>query len=270
MSRGVSPERLADTYLELGPSIDQLVTSQDNPTEQSRLLDYVEDVIEDVGDALDDGAELITDKVTGFWEDFSEFINRGNVIELGVGILIGAAFGNLLDSFVNDILTPPFSFLNRQGSTLRNYFYVLIPGASGAWQYITLDDALQDGATTENVGLFLEHLLRFMVMGLALYFVIKGGGFDVAYSRFKKAITVPVIIEPAEPKKKCLWCCSMIPTDAHKCAFCTSLQSELPPVSCIDLGTRTYCTWVNRVLFLFKIFSLDFFLFLSIVFSLPF
>lgn len=75
---------------------------------------------------------------------------------MGIGVLVGRSFGDLLDSFVNDILSPPFAFLNLHGNTFDNTYFVLIPGVSGNSSYITLADAMADGAVTENVGSFME------------------------------------------------------------------------------------------------------------------
>ncbi|TPX42477.1 hypothetical protein SeLEV6574_g05581 [Synchytrium endobioticum] len=107
-----------------------------------------------------------------FWRSFYDFVYRGPVVDLGVGIVIGSTFATIVSSLVEDILTPPFSLL-FSGSTFTEWFFVLRPGNSGAWIYTTLDDAKADGAITENVGRFLNSLLTFVFVAIAMMLVVR-------------------------------------------------------------------------------------------------
>jgi large conductance mechanosensitive channel protein len=95
------------------------------------------------------------------------------LVRLFLLFVLGGAFGNIINSFVADILTPPIGLLTN-GRNLNNWVVVLRPGESGKWQYNTPEEAAADGAVTENVGRFIQSIIYFFIVALALFWVIKG------------------------------------------------------------------------------------------------
>ena len=104
----------------------------------------------------------------GIVKEFKEFALRGNVVDMAVGIIIGAAFGKIVSSMVADVLMPPIGKL-MGGVDFSNYFITLSGG-----DYATLKQAQDAGAATINVGLFLNHVISFIIVAFALFLVIKG------------------------------------------------------------------------------------------------
>jgi large conductance mechanosensitive channel len=141
-------------------------------------------------------------------EEFKKFIMRGNVIDMAVGIIIGGAFGAIVNSLVNDILMPPIGRL-LGGVDFANLFLNLGPGT-----YATLAQAQEAGAATINYGLFLNALISFFIVAFAVFLLVR------AVNRLQEAKKEEA--PPAEPTtKKCPECLSEIPIDARRCAFCT-------------------------------------------------
>lgn len=138
-------------------------------------------------------------------KEFKEFIMRGNVLDLAVGIVIGAAFGAVITSFVKDVLMPPVGLL-LGGADFTNYFLTL-KGTPAA----TLEAAQQAGAVTLNYGLFINTLINFVIIAFAIFLVVK------TYNRTKKA-SAPAPVST----KECPYCISTIPLKAKRCPNCTS------------------------------------------------
>jgi large conductance mechanosensitive channel len=138
-------------------------------------------------------------------DDFKKFVLRGNVLDMAVGIIIGAAFGKIVSSFVGDVLMPPIGLL-LGGIDFSNFFINLSGG-----DYATLAAAREAGAVTVNYGAFLNLVLDFLIVALAVFLLVR------AVERMKKQ-------EPAaEPTtRQCSECLSDIPKAARRCAFCTS------------------------------------------------
>jgi len=138
-------------------------------------------------------------------KEFKEFAMRGNVIDMAVGIIIGAAFGKIVTSFVKDVIMPPIGLLTG-GVDFSNLF-INLSGTS----YATLADAQKAGAATINYGTFINTVLDFLIVAFAIFIVIK------QINRLKKEPP------PADPTTKdCPECLSTIPIKAKKCAHCTS------------------------------------------------
>jgi large conductance mechanosensitive channel len=138
-------------------------------------------------------------------DDFKKFVLRGNVLDMAVGIIIGAAFGKIVSSFVGDVLMPPIGLL-LGGIDFSNFFINLSGG-----DYATLAAAKEAGAVTINYGAFLNLVLDLLIVALAVFLLVRG------VERMKKQEA------PAEPTtKKCNECLSEIPKAARRCAFCTS------------------------------------------------
>lgn len=140
--------------------------------------------------------------------EFKEFALKGNVVDLAVGLMIGAAFGNIVSSLVNDILMPPIGLL--LGNVDFSNLFISLSGQT----YTSLQEAQAAGAPTINYGLFINALINFLLVALALYFVVR------IMNRLKKE---PAPLEPNT--KECPYCLSTIPIKATRCAHCTS---ELP------------------------------------------
>ncbi|CAB4406831.1 unnamed protein product [Rhizophagus irregularis] len=99
------------------------------------------------------------------WKHFKKFTEKrgGNVVDLGIGIIIGSAFTAIVQSFVKDILTPPLGLV-LHGTNLENYFIVIRPGRNESAVYATPEEAQADGAVTENVGSFLNTVINFFML----------------------------------------------------------------------------------------------------------
>ncbi len=146
-------------------------------------------------------------------EEFKAFALKGNVIDLAIAVVIGGAFSKIVGSLVSDIIMPLLSLL-RKGD-FSELFIVLRQGATPG-PYPSLAAAAEAGAVTMNIGVFLDAIIMFLLIALALFFVVKG----INVMRKKEAAT------PAPTTKKCPFCQTDIPIEATRCPNCTS---QLPP-----------------------------------------
>ncbi len=145
------------------------------------------------------------------FEEFKKFAMRGNVVDMAVGIIIGAAFGKIVASFVKDIIMPPIGLLLGDVD-FSNLFVNLSEGS-----YATLAQAQEAGAATLNYGAFINTVVDFVIVAFAIFIVIR------QMNRLKQ----PKEAAPAEPTTKdCPFCLSTIPIKASRCPSCTS---ELQP-----------------------------------------
>ena len=148
----------------------------------------------------------------GMLKEFKEFAMRGNVVDMAVGIIIGAAFGAIIKSLVNDILMPPIGLL-LGNVDFSNLFLVLKEGAKAPGPYASLADAKAAGAVTINYGLFINTVVTFLITAFAIFLVIK------QINRLKRKEEE----KPAEPTtKECPKCFTTIPIKATRCPNCTS------------------------------------------------
>ncbi|MGH9792226.1 MAG: large conductance mechanosensitive channel protein MscL [Candidatus Acidiferrales bacterium] len=138
-------------------------------------------------------------------KEFKEFAMRGNVLDMAIGIIIGAAFGRVVTSMVNDILMPPIGLLLGR-MDFSNLFVNLSGGA-----YDSLAAAQQAGAPTLNYGLFLNQVIAFLIVAFAVFLIVK------QVNRMKRTEA-----PPAPNTKNCPQCMMSIPLQASKCAHCTS------------------------------------------------
>lgn len=144
-------------------------------------------------------------------KEFKEFVMRGNVIDMAVGIVIGAAFGGIVSSLVNDIIMPPIGLLLGKVDFV-NLFWVIQPGKTPA-PYLSLAEAKAAGAVTFNYGQFINTIISFLIIALAIFLIIK------MINRFRREKPV----KPADPTTKdCPFCFTTIPIKAKKCPNCTS------------------------------------------------
>jgi large conductance mechanosensitive channel len=146
------------------------------------------------------------------FKEFKEFIMRGNVVDMAVGIVIGAAFGTIVKSFVDDVLMPPIGLL-LGNVDFANLFTVLKEGTKAAGPYASLAAAKAAGAVTLNWGIFINTIISFIIIAFAVFLVIKG------INRMKREKEAP----SAEPTtRECPFCFTTIPIQASRCPQCTS------------------------------------------------
>ncbi len=145
-------------------------------------------------------------------KEFRDFAMKGNVVDMAVGIIIGAAFGTIVASLVADIIMPPIGML-LGGVDFTNIFVALKDGAT-AGPYPTLAAAQAAGAVTMNVGMFLNKVFSFIIVAFSVFMLVK------AMNKAKRAEPAPA---PAAPTtKECPFCLSAIPLKATRCAHCAS------------------------------------------------
>lgn len=141
-------------------------------------------------------------------KEFKEFISKGNAIDLAVGVVIGAAFGKIVSSLVDDIIMPPIGLL--LGKVDFSNLYILLQEGKVAGPYASLADAKKAGAITINVGLFFNVMISFAIISVAVFLLVK------ILNRLRRKQ------EAAETTKDCPYCKSKIDLAATRCAFCTS------------------------------------------------
>ena len=143
------------------------------------------------------------------WQEFKQFAARGNVIDLAVGVIIGAAFGKIVSSLVSDIVMPPIGLVLGQVD-FKN-LYVSLNGQA----YASLAEAQKAGAPTLNYGVFLNTIVEFLIVAAVIFLFV----------RQVNRMMPPPAVAPGEPRRDCPFCASSIPARATRCAFCTS---EIP------------------------------------------
>lgn len=142
------------------------------------------------------------------FKEFKTFIVRGNVLDLAIGIVIGAAFGQVVNSFVSDVLMPPIGLLLGHVNFADLFLNLTsTPVASVA-------EAKAKGVPTWNYGLFVNNLLNFLIIAFAVFLIVK------SVNRLKQPV------EPVAAKtKECPFCLSPIAVKATRCPFCTSTMT---------------------------------------------
>jgi len=149
----------------------------------------------------------------GMMKEFKEFAVKGNVVDMAVGIIIGAAFGTIVKSLVADIIMPPIGLL-LGNVDFSNLFLVLKESAQGAAAYATVADAQAAGTVTLNYGMFINTVISFLIVAFAIFILIRN------INRLKKAeAPAPA---PAPTTKDCPFCLTPIPIKAVRCPHCTS------------------------------------------------
>jgi large conductance mechanosensitive channel len=140
-------------------------------------------------------------------KEFKEFAMRGNVVDMAVGIIIGAAFGKIVSSFVNDVLMPPIGLL--LGKVNFSNLFIDLSGNN----FATLEEATKAGAATINYGLFFNTILDFIIVAFAVFLMIR------QINRMKRE---PEAAPVAPDTKQCPFCLSTVPLKAVRCPHCTS------------------------------------------------
>lgn len=138
-------------------------------------------------------------------KEFKDFVLRGNVIDLAVAVIIGAAFGKIVTSFTNDIIMPPIGLL--LGNVNFTDLFIALDGN----QYASLAIAQAAGAPTINYGVFINTIIDFLIVAFVIFLIVR------SINRTKKQAA------PAEPTTKdCPYCFTQIPIPAKRCPHCTS------------------------------------------------
>ena len=140
------------------------------------------------------------------FKEFKEFIMRGSVLDLAIGVIIGGAFGKIISSLVNDVIMPPIGLL--LGKVNFTDLYINLSGT----EYPSLAAAQEAGAPTLNYGLFLNSILEFLIIALVIFLIVK------QVNRMMKPKEAPA----APATKTCPFCQSEIAIKATRCPHCTS------------------------------------------------
>ncbi|HXP35659.1 MAG TPA: large conductance mechanosensitive channel protein MscL [Chthoniobacterales bacterium] len=143
------------------------------------------------------------------WKEFKEFAIKGNAVDLAVGVIIGAAFGGIINSLVKDIIMPPVSLLSG-GLDFSNKFVVLRAAKDGSIAFHTPADAAKAGAITLNYGNFVTLIINFLIVAGAVFLLVR------AINRLKR----PKNADPVT--KDCPACAMTIPIKATRCPHCTT------------------------------------------------
>ena len=144
-------------------------------------------------------------------KEFKEFAMRGNVVDMAVGIIIGAAFGSIVKSLVADVIMPPIGLL--LGNVDFSNLFIVLKAGTQAGPYLSLAAAQEAGAVTLNYGVFINTVISFIIIAFAVFMIIR------AINRMQREEPAPV----AEPTtKECPFCLSTVPIKATRCPHCTS------------------------------------------------
>jgi large conductance mechanosensitive channel len=143
-------------------------------------------------------------------KDFKAFIMRGNVVDLAVGVIIGAAFGSIVKSLVDDVLMPVLGLVTG-GIDFSNMFVMLKAGAKAPPPYSSLGEAKAAGAVTMNYGVFINAVIAFLIVAFCVFLLVR------AVAKLHRA---PAAAEPNT--KDCPYCKRSIPLAATRCPECTS------------------------------------------------
>ena len=124
------------------------------------------------------------------FKEFREFAMRGNVIDMAVGIIIGAAFGKIVDSLVKDVIMPPIGLL--LGKVDFSNLFVLLKAGTPAGPYASVDAAQKAGAVTLNYGMFVNNVITFLIVGFAVFLLVR------AINRMRRPQEAPAVAPPED------------------------------------------------------------------------
>lgn len=147
------------------------------------------------------------------WKEFKEFAIKGNAVDLAVGVIIGAAFGSIINSLVKDVVMPPISLLTG-GLDFSNKFVILRAAKDGSVAFNTPADAVKAGAITWNYGNFLTLVINFLIVAVAIFLLVR------AVNRLKRSPNADPVT------KDCPACAMIIPIKATRCPHCTTEFSQ--------------------------------------------
>ena len=148
-------------------------------------------------------------------KEFKKFIMRGSILDMAVGLVIGAAFTKIVNSFVDDILMPPIGMI-LSGIDFSNIFIVIKKGADTLGTYNSIEAARNAGAVVIGVGMFINTIISFIITALSLFIIIK------LFNKIQEKSTKKEKDDKELKEKICPYCCSTININAVKCPNCTS------------------------------------------------
>lgn len=157
-----------------------------------------------------------TQKVSKFFKEFKSFIEKGNAIDMAVGIIVGSAMTGVVNSLVKDVIMPPIGFL-LGGIDFSQFFIVLKPGNDGGYIYNTIAAAQSAGASTLNIGLFINTLISFVITMFAIFMLV----------RVVNKVKGKEEQKEVKKTKSCPYCYSKINIKAVRCPSCCSDIKEL-------------------------------------------
>jgi large conductance mechanosensitive channel len=155
----------------------------------------------------------INQREKNMFEEFKKFIARGSVLDLAVGVIIGAAFGKIVSSLVNDIIMPPLGLL--LGNADFSELYINLTDTD----YESLVAAQEAGAATINYGQFINVIIEFLIIAFVVFMIVR------QYNRLLAEEEAPA--DPTD--KECPFCKTQIPIEATRCPNCTSQLAESSP-----------------------------------------
>jgi large conductance mechanosensitive channel len=144
-------------------------------------------------------------------KDFKEFALRGNVVDMAVGIIIGAAFGTVVKSLVSDVLMPPIGLV--MGDVDFSNLFLTLQAGDPTGPYATLAEAQEAGAVVMSWGVFVDNIVAFLIVAMAMFFVVR------AMVRMQRKEEAP---PPAPKTKDCPYCFMSLSIKATRCGHCTS------------------------------------------------
>ncbi len=152
--------------------------------------------------------------MSGFFSEFKEFAVKGSVVDMAVGIILGAAFSTVVKSLVEDVIMPPIGMLTA-GVDIAQLHAVIQEGTPPG-PYASLEAARQAGAVTINYGAFINNVIAFIIVALVLFLIIR------QINRLRREAEDPAAKDPTPNSKTCPHCASSIPVKAKRCPACTS------------------------------------------------
>ena len=144
-------------------------------------------------------------------KEFKEFALRGNVLDMAVGIIIGAAFGGIVNSLVSDVIMPPIGLL--LGKVDFSNLYVILKEGVTPGPFASLAEAKKAGAVTISYGMFINTIINFLILAFVVFLFIRN------INRLRRKEEAP---PPAPTTKECTYCFTSIPIKATRCPHCTS------------------------------------------------
>ncbi|WP_297205142.1 large conductance mechanosensitive channel protein MscL [uncultured Brachyspira sp.] len=148
-------------------------------------------------------------------KEFQKFIMRGNILDMSIGIIIGAAFNSIVNSFVQDILMPPIGLI-LSGIDFSNMFIVIKKGADNIGNYSSIEAAKNAGAVVIGIGVFINTIITFIITAFSIFIIIK------MFNKMQEKIIKKEKEDKDANEKICPYCCSSINIKAVKCPNCTS------------------------------------------------
>src|SRR4030043_1318086 len=143
------------------------------------------------------------------FKEFKEFAMRGNVVDMAVGIIIGAAFGTIVNSVLSDIIMPPIGLF--LGNVDFSGLFIVLKEGKIAGPYVSPAAAKAAGAVTVNYGIFVNTVINFLIVAFSVFLLIR------YINKLKKEEKAP---PPVPTTKECPYCLSIIPINATRCAHC--------------------------------------------------